>query len=184
MTFALSHPITWFRSTTRSVTADWWTDDSDHRFAHFFHFGFVFIEMSTKFATCFPIFLKITVHTRKAIQSVSGVVVISLVFWVNQKTILYTIDYTNMNRDEGQICSFTCLWWTATLLLDRKSRNFFNYTSKMILMNLFNQHDLLLTKCAHLKLFWFLVIRSRLFFMVKNDIDSACASYNQYFSVK
>ena len=29
MTFALSHPITWFFSTTWSVTADLWTDDSD-----------------------------------------------------------------------------------------------------------------------------------------------------------
>ena len=29
MTFALSHPMTWFFSTTWSVTADLWTNDSD-----------------------------------------------------------------------------------------------------------------------------------------------------------
>ena len=63
MTFTLSHPMTWFFSTTWSVTADFWTDDSDclstcscdHWFAHLFHFSFVFIKTGTKFTARFLI---------------------------------------------------------------------------------------------------------------------------------
>ena len=82
MTFALSHPMTWFFYTTWSMTADLQTDDSDcsagscdHRFAHFFHFSFVFTKTDTKFAARFTNVFKITVHTREAIKSVHGVVV-------------------------------------------------------------------------------------------------------------
>ena len=69
---------------------DWWqrlfsAGSCDHRFAHLFHFSFVFVKMGTKFAVRF-INVKITAHTWEAIQSVRGVVVISLVFWVDRKT--------------------------------------------------------------------------------------------------
>ena len=113
MTFALSYPMTWFFSTTWSVTADLWTDDSDcfllalvTRFAHLFHFRFVFIKTGTKFAARFTNVFKITVHTWEAIQSVCSVVVISLVFWVAQKTMKSSMRFTTF--------SFTCFWWTAS----------------------------------------------------------------------
>ena len=67
--------MTWFFSTTWSVTTDF----------HLFHFSFVFIKTGTKFAARFTNVFKITVYTWEAIQSICGVVVISLVFWMDQK---------------------------------------------------------------------------------------------------
>ena len=79
---------------------DWWqrllsTGSCDHRFAHLIHFSFVFIKTGTKFAARFTNVFKITIHTRKAIQSICGVVVISLVFWMDQKATKSSMRFTS-----------------------------------------------------------------------------------------